>query len=76
MGRGNVERVRVTRTLPPHAYSAAFNRMVEQLRLKERIRETFGKYIDTRAVEGLIDRPMLAAEGQRRVSADDRSYFG
>jgi adenylate cyclase len=41
--------------------------MVEQLRLKERIRETFGKYVDPRIVEGLIDRPMLAAEGERRV---------
>jgi adenylate cyclase len=41
--------------------------MVEQLRLKERIRETFGKYIDPRVVEGLIDRPVLAADGQRRV---------
>jgi adenylate cyclase len=39
--------------------------MVEQLRLKERIRKTFGKYVDPRIVEGLIDRPMLAAEGQR-----------
>jgi adenylate cyclase len=47
--------------------TTAFNQMVEQLRLKERIRETFGKYIDPRIVEGLIDRPMLAAEGQRRV---------
>jgi class 3 adenylate cyclase len=47
--------------------TAAFNRMVEQLRLKERIRETFGKYIDPRVVEGLIDRPVLAADGQRRV---------
>src|SRR6266478_1772100 len=47
--------------------TTAFNEMVEQLRLKERIRETFGKYIDPRIVEGLIDRPMLAAEGQRRV---------
>ncbi|MDR3467042.1 MAG: adenylate/guanylate cyclase domain-containing protein [Xanthobacteraceae bacterium] len=47
--------------------TAAFNRMVEQLRLKERIRETFGKYIDPRIVEGLIDQPVLAAEGQRRV---------
>jgi class 3 adenylate cyclase len=45
----------------------AFNQMIEQLRLKERIRETFGKYIDPRIVEGLIDRPTLAAEGQRRV---------
>jgi class 3 adenylate cyclase len=45
----------------------AFNRMVEQLRLKERIRETFGRYVDPRIVEGLISGPALAAEGQRRV---------
>ncbi len=48
--------------------AAAFNRMVEQLRDNQRVRETFGKYIDPRVVEGLIDRPTLtAAEGQRRV---------
>jgi len=47
--------------------TAAFNRMVEQLRLKEHIRQTFGKYIDPRIVEGLIDRQALAFEGQRRV---------
>lgn len=48
--------------------STAFNRMVEQLRHKERIRETFGRYIDPRVVEGLINQPKLAAaEGQRRV---------
>jgi adenylate cyclase len=48
--------------------SAAFNRMVEQLRHKERIRETFGRYIDPRVVEGLINQPKLAAtEGKRRV---------
>ena len=48
--------------------SAAFNRMIEQLRHKERIRETFGRYVDPRVVEGLIDQPKLAAtEGQRRV---------
>jgi adenylate cyclase len=41
--------------------------MVEQLRLKERLRETFGKYVDPRVVEGLIEGPALAAEGQRRV---------
>ena len=45
----------------------AFNRMIEQLRLKERIRETFGRYVDPRIVEGLISGPALAAEGQRRV---------
>ena len=45
-----------------------FNRMVMQLRDNQRVRETFGKYIDPRVVEGLIDRPNLtAAEGQHRV---------
>jgi class 3 adenylate cyclase len=48
--------------------STAFNRMMEQLRRNERIRETFGRYIDPRIVEGLIDQPTLAAaQGQRRV---------
>jgi len=45
----------------------AFNRMVEQLRRNERIRETFGRYMDPRIAEGLIDRPDVAIEGQRRV---------
>jgi class 3 adenylate cyclase len=46
----------------------AFNSMTEQLRVKERIRETFGKYIDPRVVEGIIDRPAIAqSEGQRRT---------
>ena len=48
--------------------SAAFNRMIEQLRRNQRIRETFGRYIDPRIVEGLIDQPALAAaQGERRV---------
>jgi adenylate cyclase len=48
--------------------SAAFNRMVEQLRRNERIRETFGRYIDPKVVEGLLDRPEVAlTQGQRRV---------
>jgi adenylate cyclase len=45
----------------------AFNRMVEQLRLKERILDTFGRYIDPRIVKDLIDKPGVAAEGGRRV---------
>ena len=48
--------------------TAAFNRMVDQLRQNERVRETFGKYIDPQVVQGLLDRPALtASEGQRRV---------
>ena len=46
----------------------AFNRMVAELRVKERIKETFGKYVDPRIVEGLIARPDLARlDGERRV---------
>ena len=48
--------------------TAAFNRMAGELRVKERIRATFGKYVDPRIVEGLIDRPDLnRAQGERRV---------
>jgi adenylate cyclase len=48
--------------------SAAFNRMVEQLRRNERIRETFGRYIDPKVVEGLLERPEVAlTQGQRRT---------
>jgi adenylate cyclase len=47
--------------------AAAFNRMIEQLRQNERIRETFGRYIDPKVVQGLIDRPEVAVDGQRRV---------
>jgi class 3 adenylate cyclase len=48
--------------------TAAFNRMTGELRVKERIRATFGKYVDPRIVQGLIDRPDLnRAQGERRV---------
>ena len=48
--------------------TAAFNRMVGQLRHKEQIRRTFGRYIDPRVVEGLINQSAAAGtEGQRRV---------
>jgi adenylate cyclase len=48
--------------------SAAFNRMIERLRQNQRIRETFGRYIDPRVAEGLLDQSAIAAtEGQRRV---------
>jgi class 3 adenylate cyclase len=48
--------------------SAAFNRMIERLRQNQRIRETFGRYIDPRVADGLLDQPALAAvDGQRRI---------
>ncbi|HEU0148905.1 MAG TPA: adenylate/guanylate cyclase domain-containing protein [Bradyrhizobium sp.] len=48
--------------------SAAFNRMIERLRQNQRVRETFGRYIDPRIADGLLDQPALAAaDGQRRI---------
>jgi class 3 adenylate cyclase len=48
--------------------TSAFNNMVEQLRHKEKMRETFGRYIDPRVVAGLIDRQsQTATDGERRV---------
>ena len=48
--------------------SAAFNRMVERLRQNQRVRETFGRYIDPRIAESLLsETAVAAAEGQRRV---------
>ncbi|GLR90532.1 adenylate cyclase [Bradyrhizobium iriomotense] len=48
--------------------SAAFNRMIETLRRNAQVRETYGRYIDPRIAEGLLEQPALAAtEGQRRV---------
>lgn len=47
--------------------TTAFNRMVKELRAKARIRDTFGKYVDPRIVAGLIERPELAPEGERRT---------
>ena len=47
--------------------TAGFNAMVKELRSKARIRETFGRYVDPRIVEGLIDQPdRLAGTGDRR----------
>ncbi len=47
--------------------TVGFNNMVRDLRAKARIRETFGRYLDPRIVEGLIDAPeRLGGTGDRR----------
>jgi class 3 adenylate cyclase len=47
--------------------TASFNAMVRELRSKARIRETFGRYLDPRIVEGLIENAdALAGGGGRR----------
>lgn len=46
----------------------SFNRMIGELRLKERIKETFGKYMDPRIVSDLLEHPeKTATEGQKQV---------
>ena len=47
--------------------TASFNAMVEQLRVKERIKQTFGQYIDPRVVEQLLQQSAtVGAAGERR----------
>lgn len=50
--------------------AASFNRMTEGLRMRDRIRDMFGKYVDRRIAEQLIDSQSLLAErGDRREVA-------
>jgi class 3 adenylate cyclase len=47
--------------------AASFNRMTEGLRMRDRIRETFGRYVDRRIAEQLIgSHDSLAERGERR----------
>jgi adenylate cyclase len=46
----------------------AFNAMVIGLREKERIKETFGQYVDPRVVEGLIGGGRQSIAGEKQVA--------
>ncbi len=47
--------------------ATSFNHMVLGLREKERIRETFGQYVDPRIVKSLLENRLAADRGQREV---------
>jgi class 3 adenylate cyclase len=50
--------------------AVSFNRMTEGLRMRDRIRETFGRYVDRRIAEQLIgSHNLLAERGDRREVA-------
>ena len=50
--------------------AASFNRMTEGLRMRDLIRDTFGKYVDRRIAEQLIgSRTSLVERGERREVA-------
>jgi adenylate cyclase len=65
---GNLEaRIEMARRDEIGRLAASFNRMTEGLRMRERIREMFGKYVDPRIAEQLIEsRDRLAERGNRR----------
>lgn len=47
--------------------TASFNTMVREIREKERLKTTFGQYVDPRIVETLMAQQTLADSGQRQV---------
>jgi adenylate cyclase len=48
--------------------AASFNHMVAELRLKERIKDTFGKYVDPRIVAHLLQDPEFSSHrGEKRL---------
>ncbi len=47
--------------------AGSFNHMVGELRQKEQIKEMFGKYVDPRVVQGLLDKKQFADNGERRL---------
>jgi adenylate cyclase len=46
--------------------TTSFNHMVDELRMKERIKDTFGKYMDPRIVSNLLEHPEFTNPGGER----------
>ena len=44
----------------------SFNHMVDELRMKERIKDTFGKYMDPRIISNLLEHPEFTQPGGER----------
>ncbi len=69
----------VTTTDETARLAHGFNEMIAGLRAKERITETFGRYVDPRVVENLIGNPALSKPGGDRrdmtVQFTDMSGF-
>lgn len=68
---GNLDtRIEITSRDEIGRLATSFNRMTEGLRMRDRIRDTFGKYVDRRIAEQLIGSGNLLAErGDRREVA-------
>ena len=67
VGAGDLETTLAVTTRDETATLAiGFNEMVEGLRAKERITDTFGKYVDSRVVDALISNPAMTKPGGDR----------
>ncbi|MCP4162008.1 MAG: HAMP domain-containing protein [Deltaproteobacteria bacterium] len=47
--------------------AATFQTMMEQLALKDKIKSTFGKYVDPRVVENLINQKNITTGGEKKI---------
>ena len=66
--RGNLDvQIPVTSADEIGALAGSFNAMVVELRQKERIKETFGKYVDPRIVKGLLEDQQFSMGGEKRL---------
>jgi adenylate cyclase len=72
--RGNLQTEIAIRTRDEIGQLArSFNHMLAEMRLKDRIKDTFGRYVDPRIVESLLGNPdALEGDGQRQ---DCTVYF-
>ncbi|HAJ20500.1 MAG TPA: hypothetical protein DCL95_10655 [Rhodospirillaceae bacterium] len=82
VGAGDLETTLAVTTRDETATLAiGFNEMVEGLRAKERITDTFSKYVDSRVVDALISNPSMTKPGGDRrymtvLFADMRGFTG
>ncbi len=69
VGRGNLDvEVKATSLDEIGALACSFSNMVNELKLKERIKDTFGKYVDPRVVENIAsDNQNLDMRAQKQV---------
>ena len=67
--QGNLDaQVEVTTTDEVGSLARSFNTMVEELRLKKKLEDTFGKYVDPRVVKSLMAKSEGAnTQGERQV---------
>ena len=59
--------IHITSTDEIAVLTKSFNHMVSELKQKEVIKETFGKYVDPRIVKGILEDQRFSQGGERRL---------